>query len=100
MHPVCSVHKMNLSGKLIRIANETSEKPVIPFAAGCCGMAGDRGFYYPGLVEAAAKHEATEVNQHKSVFCYSSGKPCEMSMSESTGKNYRSVFYLLDEVSE
>ena len=100
MHPVCSVHKMNLSGKLINIANQTSEKPVIPFAAGCCGMAGDRGFYYPGLVEAATKHESEEVITHTSVSCYSSGKPCEMSMSESTGKNYRSVFYLLDEVSE
>ena len=100
MHPVCSVHKMNLSGKLVNIANQTSEKPVIPFAAGCCGMAGDRGFYYPGLVEAATKHEAAEVTTHTSVSCYSSGKPCEMSMSESTGKNYRSIFYLLDEISK
>jgi D-lactate dehydrogenase len=100
MHPVCSVHKMNLSSRIIKIANETSEKPVIPFNAGCCGMAGDRGFYYPGLVESATKKEATEVIEHTSVSCYSSGKPCEMSMSESTGKNYRSIFYLLDEVSE
>ncbi len=100
IHPVCSVHKMNLSAKLNKIANETSEKPIIPFAAGCCGMAGDRGFYYPGLVESATKKEAAEVSEHRSVSCYSSAKPCEMSMSESTGKNYRSVFYLLDEVSE
>lgn len=100
MHPVCSVHKMNLSGKLINIANETSEKPVIPFAAGCCGMAGDRGFYYPGLVQSATRNEAAEVMEHSSVSCYSSGKPCEMGMSESTGRNYRSIFYLLDEVAE
>ncbi len=100
MHPVCSVHKMNLSSRIIKIANETSEKPVIPFNAGCCGMAGDRGFYYPGLLESATKKEAAEVAEHTSVSCYSSGKPCEMSMSESTGKNYRSIFYLLDEVSE
>jgi D-lactate dehydrogenase len=40
------------------------------------------------------------MKQQSTEECYSSGKPCEMSMSETTGKNYRSVFYLLDEVSE
>lgn len=99
MHPVCSVHKMNLSGQLGKIAAETAVKSVIPFAAGCCGMAGDRGFYYPGLVASATRKEAAEVAEQDAQDCYSSGKPCEMSMSENTGKNYRSIFYLLDEVS-
>jgi D-lactate dehydrogenase len=62
-------------------------------------MAGDRGFYYPELLQSATRQEAAEVIQVASQDCYSSGKPCEMSMSENTGKNYRSVFYLLDEVS-
>lgn len=100
MHPVCSVQKMNLSGKLQKIGNETAEKLVIPFGLGCCGMAGDRGFYYPELLQSASKKEAAEVKLYASEDCYSTGKPCEMSISETTGKNYRSIFYLLDEVSE
>jgi D-lactate dehydrogenase len=99
MHPVCSVHKMNLQKKLDKIGAETADKTVVPFNAGCCGMAGDRGFYYPELLRSATKKEAKEVGANQSSDCYSSGKPCEMSMSETTGKNYRSVFYLLDEVS-
>ncbi len=99
MHPVCSVHKMGLQKKLDKIGAETAGKTVVPFNAGCCGMAGDRGFYYPELLQSATKNEAAEVVANDSSDCYSSGKPCEMSMSETTGKNYRSVFYLLDEVS-
>jgi len=29
-------------------------------SAGCCGMAGDRGFYYPGLTAAATKMSGTK----------------------------------------
>lgn len=100
VHPVCSVHKLNLQQSLSKITNTAAEHIVVPFAASCCGMAGDRGFYYPGLLQSATKKEAAEVKQQSTEECYSSGKPCEMSMSETTGKNYRSVFYLLDEVSE
>ena len=99
MHPVCSVHKMNLQAKLDQIGKATAIKPVIPIAAGCCGMAGDRGFYYPGLIATATHKEAAEVNTYDAPDCYSTSKPCEMSLTAATGKQYRSVFYLLDEVS-
>ena len=100
LHPVCSVHKMNSYDKLVKIGKQTAYKSIIPFHAGCCGMAGDRGFYYPELLQSASKKESAEVKSFSTDYCYSTGKPCEMSMSESTGKNYRSLFYLLDEVSE
>ncbi|HVZ26341.1 MAG TPA: hypothetical protein VG842_09815, partial [Sediminibacterium sp.] len=71
----------------------------IPVQAGCCGMAGDRGFYYPGLTISATKEEAGEVLQKNERAgydgCYSSGKTCEMAMQEATGLPYRSVLYLL-----
>jgi D-lactate dehydrogenase len=91
---------MNSYDKLVKIGKQTAYKSIIPFHAGCCGMAGDRGFYYPELLQSASKKESAEVKSFSTDYCYSTGKPCEMSMSESTGKNYRSLFYLLDEVSE
>ena len=100
IHPVCSVQKMGLLQKLILIGKASSNKLVIPELTGCCGMAGDRGFYYPGLLQSATKNESQEVKLYESHDCYSTGKPCEMSLSENTGKNYRSLFYLLDEISE
>jgi D-lactate dehydrogenase len=98
-HPVCSLHKMNLNKHMSKLAAATVENPVIPYAAGCCGMAGDRGFYYPGLTAAATRGEAAEVKQHSGADCYSTAKTCEMALSAAAGSNYRSIWYLLDEVS-
>jgi D-lactate dehydrogenase len=96
-HPVCSLYKMNLFSKLQTIGNACAADAVIPFTSGCCGMAGDRGFYYPQLTHCATKNEANEVSAKQYNGYYSSGKTCEMAMFDATGKNYQSVFYLLDE---
>lgn len=97
-HPVCSLHKMDLNKKMMQLAAHTVENPVIPQTAGCCGMAGDRGFYYPGLTASATRAEVAEVKQADCHDCYSTAKTCEMALSEASGNNYRSIFYLLDEV--
>ncbi|WP_205509990.1 FAD-binding and (Fe-S)-binding domain-containing protein [Longitalea arenae] len=99
-HPVCSLHKMNLNKNLLQLAASTVEEPIMPATAGCCGMAGDRGFYYPGLTAAATRAEVAEVNSTQCNDCYSTAKTCEMALGEASGKNYRSVLYLLDEVSQ
>ena len=98
-HPVCSTYKMNLLGKLKKIGNACSKEAHFPLNAGCCGMAGDRGFYYPGLTAAANRVEALEVNQTVYDGYYSTGKTCEMSISAAVSANYRSIIYLMDEVS-
>ena len=99
LHPVCSLYKMGTLKKLQQLGTATATNSIIPASAGCCGMAGDRGFFYPGLTAAATKNEGDEINATGCSDCYSTAKPCEMSLSEATGKNYRSVFHLLDEVS-
>lgn len=98
-HPVCSAYKMGLVEKLRFLGQHCAEKSVIPDMAGCCGMAGDRGFYIPELTQAATKLEATEVKQQDFEGYYSSAKTCEMNFSEAVGKNYQSILVLLDEVS-
>lgn len=98
-HPVCSLHKMGTAKKLEKLAAATVEEPVIPFTAGCCGMAGDRGFYYPGLTAAAGKAEGAEAAAAGACGHYSTGKTCEMALSAVSGRQYRSILYLLDEVS-
>jgi D-lactate dehydrogenase len=98
-HPVCSTYKMNLLGKMKVIGNACAIKADFPVNAGCCGMAGDRGFYYPELTAAATKTEVQEVNEKEYDGYYSTGKTCEMSLSSSSAKNYQSILYLIDEVS-
>ncbi|MHB1177467.1 MAG: FAD-binding and (Fe-S)-binding domain-containing protein [Daejeonella sp.] len=97
LHPVCSLQKMGLERKFIAVANHFTEFVHVPVNAGCCGMAGDRGFLFPELTAAATAPEAGDVEQKSYDGYYSSGKTCEIAMSDAVGKNYESVLYLADE---
>ena len=99
-HPVCSAHKLGSIGKLQIIGKACANQAEIPVFAGCCGMAGDRGFYYPQLTQAATKNEANEVKQTDYDGYYSTSRTCEIALSEAVGENYESILKLLDEVSE
>lgn len=98
LHPVCSLEKMKTKQLFIDIAEKFAEEVVVPLNAGCCGMAGDRGFLLPELTASATHLEAEEVRGCSDVDgYYSSTKTCEMAMSEAVGKDYESILYLVDE---
>jgi D-lactate dehydrogenase len=97
LHPVCSLQKMGLEGKFLKIAQQLAHGVKMPIHAGCCGMAGDRGFLFPELTASATLPEANEVKEGCYDGYYSSGKTCEIALSEAVGKNYESIVYLLDE---
>ena len=98
LHPVCSVSKLNLMPQLKALASKCADEVIIPDAAGCCGMAGDRGFFYPELTRSACKNEADEVRNLDANY-YSSARTCEMALTDAVGKNYQSLWHLLDAVS-
>jgi D-lactate dehydrogenase len=97
LHPVCSLQKMKTEGKFTAIAKQFAEQVTIPVNAGCCGMAGDRGFLFPELTAAATDPEAKEIANKKFDGYYSSTKTCEMAMSEAVKENYESILFLVDE---
>jgi D-lactate dehydrogenase len=99
LHPVCSVTKMGLGGKLEAIARACAETVAVPNSAGCCGFAGDRGFLFPELTESATRQEAAELNGKEYDGYYSSSRTCEIGMTRATGKAYRSYMYLLEAAS-
>jgi D-lactate dehydrogenase len=98
LHPVCSLQKLKTQDKFIEVAKAYAKNVIVPINAGCCGMAGDRGFLLPELTNAATLEEAKEVKNIKKVDgYYSSTKTCEMAMTEAVGANYESILYLIDE---
>ncbi len=97
LHPVCSSQKTKTEHKLVAVASHFSERVVVPRNIGCCGMAGDRGFLFPELTDAATSPEASEVEQHQYDGYYSSTRTCEIAMSEAVNRNYESILYLVDE---
>ena len=97
LHPVCSLEKMKTTDKFLAIARHFARSVTIPKHAGCCGMAGDRGFLFPELTASATQAEASEVRQHDYDGYYSTTRTCELAMSEAVRKNYESILYLVDE---
>ena len=97
LHPVCSLEKMKTEAKFVRVARHFAQSVAVPRHAGCCGMAGDRGFLFPELTVSATRPEANEVKQSNYDGYYSSTKTCEMALSEAVQKNYESILYLVDE---
>jgi len=96
LHPVCSVMKMGITPKLVKVARACSKAVTVPDNAGCCGFAGDRGFSFPELTESATRPEAAEISKGDYDGHYSSSRTCEIGMTRATGKIYRSYIHLLD----
>lgn len=97
LHPVCSLEKMKTRNKFIGLAKHFADNVTVPKYAGCCGMAGDRGFLFPELTAAATNPEALELSEESYSGYYSSTKTCEMAMSDAAKENYESILYLVDE---
>jgi len=97
LHPVCALQKLHTQHKFVSLANHYAAKVTVPLNAGCCGMAGDRGFLFPELTASATLPEALEVSRNQYEGYYSSTKTCEMALSQAMGENYESILFLLDE---
>jgi D-lactate dehydrogenase len=99
LHPNCSARKLGLDAKMLAIAKQCARSATVPLNIGCCAFAGDRGLLFPELTQSATEKEAAEVNTHEYDGYYSSNIPCEIGMSEATGKDYVSIVYLVERAS-
>jgi D-lactate dehydrogenase len=99
MHPNCSARKLGLDEKMLDIAKQCAKSATVPLNLGCCAFAGDRGLLFPELTQSATEKETAEVNAHEYDGYYSSNIPCEIGMSEATGKDYNSIVYLVERAS-
>ncbi len=98
VHPTCSTRKMGLEGKLLELAESCATRVIWPEEIYCCGFAGDRGFNYPELNESAL--HGLEEHVCSCETGYSTSKTCEIGLSLHSGIPYRSILYLVDEVTE
>jgi D-lactate dehydrogenase len=99
LHPNCSARKLGLDSKMFAIAECCARSTAVPLTLGCCGFAGDRGLLFPELTASATEMESSEVNAREYDGYYSSNITCEIGMSAATGREYRSVVYLVEEAS-
>ncbi len=84
---------------MLDIAKQCAKSATVPLNLGCCAFAGDRGLLFPELTQSATEKETAEVNAREYGGYYSSNIPCEIGMSEATGKDYVSIVYLVERAS-
>jgi D-lactate dehydrogenase len=96
--PVCSTKKIGMTEKLVALSQLCAEKVTI-IESNCCGFAGDRGFTVPELNE----HGQKELKKQIPSDCnegYSTSRTCEIGLEKHSGINFKSIFYLVDEVTK
>ena len=98
VHPTCSTRKMGLETKLLELAQRCATRVIWPEDIYCCGFAGDRGFNFPELNKSALA--GLEEHVCSCDAGYSTSKTCEVGLAEYSGIPYRSILYLVDEVSQ
>jgi D-lactate dehydrogenase len=99
IHTTCSSRKMGLHDKFIELAKTCAKEVIVPADVKCCGFAGDRGFNYPEL-NASALSGLKSAIPNGAKLAFSTSKTCEIGLSEHSGLDYNSVFYLLKRVSQ
>ncbi len=95
--PVCSMKKMGLDGDLADLARKCAKEVIVP-ETNCCGFAGDRGFSYPELNEHGLRQIKIQIPETVKNG-YSTSRTCEIGLTLHSGISYKSIVYLVDQVS-
>jgi D-lactate dehydrogenase len=90
VHVPCSSIKLGLREKFLAVAGACAETVVVPDRVGCCGVAGDRVFFFPELSESRNGLPG------RCRSGYSSSRACEIGLSLQSGLPYQSIAYLVD----
>jgi D-lactate dehydrogenase len=98
LHPTCSSTLMGMNESLKTVARSVAERVEVSENVGCCAFAGDRGMLHPELTASATKAEAADVAAMGATAHASCNRTCELGMTRATGKPYRHVLELLEEL--
>lgn len=103
VHPTCSTTALGATGALTAIAAAVADDVFVPEGWGCCAFAGDRGMLHPELTASATAQESAEIaaaerTQGGFDAFVSANRTCEIGMTRATGRPYRHVIEVLEEL--
>ncbi|MDG5800255.1 FAD-binding and (Fe-S)-binding domain-containing protein [Marinilabiliaceae bacterium ANBcel2] len=98
IHSTCSNTKMDQKEDLFELIKMCANSVFVPDNIECCGWAGDRGFTHPELNRSALATLKEQVCVAGAQEGYSTSRTCEIGLSNQSGLEYKSVIYLVDEV--
>lgn len=94
--PVCSVKKIMKMDQLLALSQLCADQVTL-IDSNCCGFAGDRGFLIPELNEHGLRDLKTQIPTNCKEG-YSTSRTCEIGLESVSGIDFKSIFYLVDEV--
>lgn len=94
--PVCSVKKIGKMDQLLALSQLCAHQ-VTMIDSNCCGFAGDRGFLVPELNEHGLKDLKAQIPDSCKKG-YSTSRTCEIGLEKMSGIDFKSIFYLIEEV--
>ena len=97
VHVTCSMRKMGLENAIVDLAKLCCTNILIPEEVGCCGFAGDRGFFYPEVNAYALRKLHPQIEKDGIEVGYSNSRTCEIGLETNSGIPYQSIVYLVDE---
>lgn len=98
VHHTCSTTMLGANAAMDEIAAFVAEEVHVPEDWGCCAFAGDRGLLHPELTESATRREAAEVAGRSFDAHVSANRTCELGMTRATGRTYRHLLEVLEEL--
>jgi D-lactate dehydrogenase len=98
IHLTCSSRRKGLERTVRSVAGRCAKQAIVPEHIECCGFSGDRGFNFPELTRSALAPLKEQIPKG-CTRGYSNSRTCEIGLSGVGGIEYRSIFYLVDEVS-
>jgi D-lactate dehydrogenase len=98
LHPGCSLERLGQREHLVGLLEQLGCEVIIPFHAGCCGIAGDRGLRYAKLPVNALKREAVEIASIDADFYIAVNLPCQWQLAHTTGKPFVHLWQALEQM--
>lgn len=100
LHLTCSTRRMALADKVIDLAQRCSSHVLLPEGVGCCGFAGDKGFFNPEMNAYALRHLREQIEREGVRRGFSNSRTCEIGLTTHSGVPYQSLLYLIDECTQ
>lgn len=98
VHVTCSTRLMGLADTIVALARKCSTNVTVPEGVGCCGFAGDKGFTHPELNRWALRKLKPALRNAGVIQGYSNSRTCEIGLTLNGGVPYRSIVYLVEQV--
>lgn len=98
VHVTCSTRRMGLASTIIGLASKCSTNVIVPSEIGCCGFAGDKGFMLPKLNQWGLRKLKPQLQVAGVARGFSNSRTCEIGLTTNSGVVYKSIAYLVDEV--